>query len=306
MPGKDRNTAPAATAAAAAAAATTSAATAATATAAISERDIELTAATAAASAATATAAISDDFDEFYEKFSPTPTKLKEATQQFKLAKKHLEMEDYNRFRQEALRDGKTPIAVEVFYAEIGGERRPMMITYHDAYHIKEVLKGPKGLIGYLNVALHTLIHDNFVAAEFLSGTDKQKICSTTMPESFDKTVFVSQLIKPCNIVFFGAASVKSIDYSTTDIIKQCFETKDLIVRKLPDLVSPDASSNEDGLKKRKHTNRPKDGRFKVFYKEYTAVTEEELGFLKNIKSLLDERWYQKFADSDNEEETSK
>ena len=249
---------------------------------------------------------IDGNLDDFYEKFAPTPTKIKEAAAQLKTLSKPVK-NDYNKFRMEAIREGRTPVAVEVIFAEIGGEKRPVTIIYHGAYHIKEVLKGPKGMIRYLNKSLHTLIHDNFVAADYLSGAEKQNICNNTTPDSFDDMVFISQLLTPCNIVFFGAASVKALDYSTDDIIKQSFATKDLIVRKLPELMSPDAESYENEFKKRKfsykQSNIPKDGRFKVFYKEYTATTAEELNFLRNIKAFLDQRWFERIADHSAEDE---
>ena len=136
-----------------------------------------------------------DELDAFLDSFSPTQAKILEAI------KKKQEMnapknkkDDFSTFKFEVMSAGGTPCGIELYsILDRNGSKVPYMIVYGEAYHTKEVLKGPKGFIKYLNPSLHTLIHDNFVAADYLTGIEKQKIFLAADSDAFQHTMFVSQ-----------------------------------------------------------------------------------------------------------------
>ena len=50
----------------------------------------------------------------------------------------------------------------------------------------------------------------------------------------------------------------------------------------------------------------PLNGKFRIFYKEYVAETQDELNFLRAVKKFLDDRWWAKNSpDTDGEEATT-
>ena len=208
MPGKQTNPAAVAAAAAAATAATTAAA-AATAIAAnasaapspfttqlASSADNELVASAQSPMKKQKTTNDDENMDAFLEQFSPTKPEVILA---FNTKLMNEKKPTYANLKSQAKNQGKALFGIELYSAMYKGETFPFMLCFYGAYHIKEVLKGPKGNVNYLHPTLRSLLHDSFISADYLSGKEKVAICNTNMPDTFSDTAFISDLSKPCN-----------------------------------------------------------------------------------------------------------
>ena len=246
-----------------------------------------------------------ENMDAFLEQFSPTKPEVMQAFNNKLMNEKK---PTYANFKSQAKNQGKSPFGIELYSAAYKGATFPFMICFYGAYHLKEVLKGPKGNVNYLHHTLRSLQHGSFISAEYLSGDEKVAICNTNKPDSFSDTAFISDLSKPCNVICFGNPWHKTDEHtSTTDIINQAMKTKDFLLRELPNMKCPDFIEKENDDKKRKKVHSSVDGHFAVFYQEHTAVTTHELAFLRAVKLHLEDRWMSKNAgasEDDNADNT--